>query len=740
MDAFFEYFERNFKLAYKSVTFHFKNYIWFYIAIFLVQTVLGIVGISMQTNSFNAKKTIEERYNSHYAFYYMNTNQVYYLKNAAKYTFKSEHLFDIKEIKEYYDETDKNYKADVYIKFAGDARDDLERFNNKYLKGLESHGKVYSSQTPLFDLESRLSQDGLIYRVYILAVSVCALILFTFLYNIRANNFRFDYGIYMTFGADKKRLLNTSYWEMTVIAILTFVPSVIFSWLITYILSVVNNTAFHINIFGLLGILVLVVGLNVLAVTYSLVKTSVKTPVSLIVSIDNSNMVHSPRMSSELFSKKPLNRITLLSFRRYLKYYSGLIFTSVLFCALFVCIVFCGNLYAQKNSRQLPKFEITYSSKSKYTEDDRHDILAFSGVTGIYKEESTSVMALDEHILVNKSNTKLFANRVNFDDNYVAMDNVSYYAADDEVVEYLKQLDYTGDLSSVLNDDNTIIISDSFNNTTHFDFKVGDKIKLADYYTKIAEPDMYATGKNLLKERLYYYIFKYEEVTVGAVIHNDVADDNLKIYMSNSLYTRKTDKIPEYKTVYVYTDNNLTHLQQNALYEKMLGYFGLKYNNEENTSDVFIDNLYASLDYEIESQKLFDKKIISISCFVLICSGIFWIFSQTLFYSKRTNEFNVLRAIGFTDGKIKKMFYKDALIISGLSLVVYFAMTYLFTFIIYKFFNSWIFLYSFRYMYKISYTALLVGAIMTVLLAFISTMMCYGIYKKRSKIIVPEQE
>ena len=37
MDKLFENLETNIKLAYKSVTFHFKSFIWFYIALFIVQ-------------------------------------------------------------------------------------------------------------------------------------------------------------------------------------------------------------------------------------------------------------------------------------------------------------------------------------------------------------------------------------------------------------------------------------------------------------------------------------------------------------------------------------------------------------------------------------------------------------------------------------------------------------------------------------------------------------------------------
>lgn len=237
MEKISEYIEINFKLAYKSVTFHFKQFVWFYIAIFIVQSFLGIAVISSDINQRNIENSISEKFDSDYVFYYMDTNQKYYLKKAADYVFDNDYLFDIVRIKEYGEEKSRDYKCDVYIKFSVDPEEGLKTFNKKYAPGLEELGEVKSSPTPLFEVDKNISETESVYNLYIIILSAFSFVLLSILYSTRSNNYRFDYGIYMAFGADKKKLLNTCFWEMTVIAILTFVPAVLFSSVLNYVLA-----------------------------------------------------------------------------------------------------------------------------------------------------------------------------------------------------------------------------------------------------------------------------------------------------------------------------------------------------------------------------------------------------------------------------------------------------------------------------------------------------------------------
>ena len=737
MDRLQEYLENNFKLAYKSVTFHFKRFIWFYIALFVVQTLLGIVCFSSRVNNVNVSKITSDSHNSHYVFYYMNADQRHYLERAAIYYFKDDHFFDVKEIKEYGNIKDYDYKCDVYIAFAKAPQKGIERFERKYMEGLEKHGSVFCAPTPLFDLEDNIQKNNSFYNIYLIIIAAFSLILICILYNIRANNYRFDYGIYMSFGADKKKLFNTSFWEMTVIAVLTFVPSILVATLVNYLISFGSDVVFVFKISDCLKVFVLTLIINSLAVLYVITKTAIKTPISLIVSKDNSNFVFSPKTSVNLFAKKTLKRFVNLSMLRYVKYYSVLIVSGIFFAALFVCGIFCAELYTEKTFSHQPQFEVTFTGNNKYTEEDRAYFLEFEGITGTFKETYTPATGLYEHILIPKINTKITANLVSYDKEYFAMDNVDYCATDSEVIEYLKKQKHSGDLESILTQENTIIISDSFNNSTHFNLKPGDKIKLADYYTKTQEPDYMLQGNDLLKERLRCYIFKYTEYTIGAVIH-DNGSKNLKLYMNNQMYEKITDRYADYKTVYLYTDTSLTTTQTDKLYADILRIGRLNFRNDDNSVYVNVKNLYSNFYRKNAEKTCFAIKLTVISVLILLVSAMVWFFSQTLFYGKRHTEFTLLRAIGFTQKNIKKIILREAGLLSAFSLIPYVISSYLFSFLVYKFMNSFLFMYEFRFSFAFSEIALIIGGVCTVVFVFISTYLNYYLYKSKHKTAIPE--
>ena len=56
----------------------------------------------------------------------------------------------------------------------------------------------------------------------LLAVGVVIILL---LYNIRINHFKFTYGIYMSYGADFRKLFSTSIWEIIAVSTVTFLPA-----------------------------------------------------------------------------------------------------------------------------------------------------------------------------------------------------------------------------------------------------------------------------------------------------------------------------------------------------------------------------------------------------------------------------------------------------------------------------------------------------------------------------------
>lgn len=738
MDKLSEYIQNNFKLAYKSVTFHFKRFIWFYIALFIIQTMLGLISISSHINSLNIRETVSKEYSSQYVFYYMNTNQKLYLQKSARYIFKNLKLFKVDEIEDYGEVTDQNYKCNVYISFYEDPEKGLETFNRRYLEHLEKLGQVYSAPTPLFYMNSDIKTNEGQAAFYMLIVSAVSLLVLSILYNIRSNNYRFDYGIYMAFGADKKKLLNTSFWEMTVITLLTFLPSILTAGLINYIFAKQTNSIFDFNIFSCLIVLLIALSVCWISILHIVIKTALKTPNALIISANNSNYVISPRVSVDLLQTKSLAKVARLSRRRYLKYYVSVIFSGVVFSAIFSTLVFCSNLYSQKLNHDDPEFTVQFSTPSVYSEKIRQSYLSLEGIEGTFKESFTPADGLLEHMLVNKENTGISAQLLKYDDDFYVMDNINYHAADSEVLDFLSSKEHTGDLSSIFQNNKTVIISDSFSNTTHFKFAPGDKIYLADFIERKSEPFGILAGKDLLKERLKCYTFSYTEYTVGAVIHNDCSNEKMKIFFNADSYRDLTGNSPSYDTVHLYMDDKATSKNANEVFSTLLYQNLNNCRDSKNTVTAFTINNYSLLKKQIETNELSIPKILATSYFILILSALIWFFSQFLFYGKRNNEFNLLRAIGANNAEIRKIFLQDSIMISIIAVISYFILSTTFCFAAFKLFNSWIFGYSLRFSFDLPAEALIIGGTATLLFAFVSTFITYFSFRKNNISSIPE--
>ena len=737
MDKFLEYIETNVKLAYKAVTFHFKQYVWFYITLFIVQCMFGTVLITHNTANNVTKEQLNKSYDSHYMFYYLNTDQMLYLKKSSQYVFADEYIYDITHSEIIGKETDKNCKYNIGITFAGDPEEYYARFSFKFMNTLKQLGDVNCEPTPLFSVNSYISGLNAQKVYYLVFLSVLSVLLLSVLYGIKVNNYRFDYGIYMVFGADKRKLLKTSFWEMTVIALLTFIPSLVFSAIVSYLITGRAFGLFGITLVNTLLLLVISLAINAAAISLEVIRTSKKKPIDLIISADNSNYVHSPRISVDILKNKSLFKTLRLSMLRYFKYYISTILAGVFFTATFVALFLCRNMYLQKQTDSVKQFKLELYNGYTYTEQDRLDLLAIDGIAGTVKEHSTSAGELNEHILVKKENTRPNSDLANYDKHYDAMDNVSYVAADVEVIEQLKNTDHIGDLNSVLSSDHTVIITDSFTNKTMLEFKPGDKIKIADYLGKTDDVTPMLVGNDLLKEKLKCNLYGYKEYTVGAVLKNATSNNNIKVYLPVDEYEILTGKNVEYTSIDLYVDSNISDKSVNALYNKLISHVSNKYNKGKEIN-AFIINTYGNEKNSISKNNHNDILLGFIAVMLVVFSQLVWVFSQNLFFKKRSNEFSVMRTIGFKMSEIRKIHVYEGVVLALVGCIIYFILSYLICFAIKGFMNSLLFGYSYRYLTGIPTTVLIIGAIFTLCCGIISTYIPYVIYKRKSNNTIPE--
>ena len=111
-------------------------------------------------------------------------------------------------------------------------------------------------------------------------VSVVILIL---LYNIRINHFKFTYGIYMSFGADSKKLFGTCFWEILIISGLTLIPSAIIATVADFLFFEVAGYSYHFAPYLMLFAVLFMVPVVMIAVYLPVKATAVKPPLKLLL-------------------------------------------------------------------------------------------------------------------------------------------------------------------------------------------------------------------------------------------------------------------------------------------------------------------------------------------------------------------------------------------------------------------------------------------------------------------------
>ena len=188
--------------------FNFKQYVSFFAALFIIQTFYGLIAVSNANNNVIEYQHVQDEYDYHMVLRDLNEDQYLYLENNSAAVFKNDTIFKILRY-----EQNRNYMAaqnryDMYLYFVRDKDISCERFYNKYLEPLKSLGREGESfvitETPLlrFEHNEQSNLSSFIFTtLLLLAVSI---FLLTALYNIRVNQYKFTYGVYMTFGADFK--------------------------------------------------------------------------------------------------------------------------------------------------------------------------------------------------------------------------------------------------------------------------------------------------------------------------------------------------------------------------------------------------------------------------------------------------------------------------------------------------------------------------------------------------------
>lgn len=641
-----------------------------------------------------------------------------------------------------------------------------QRFTNTKMFKETITSLVTVQETPYLQAFRTQATNNTVTVLLCVLITAIGSVMFAILFNTVVNHFKFSYGVYMTFGANFRKLLANAISEMLVINVMTFIPSFVFSILITYFLTMRAGYGVSVIWYPMFLSLFCSAILTAIAVIFVIKRLSVQTPDKLIRSVNNVGLITSPRFSKRIGDKGFPVKSEFLSLKRFVKYIVSLVLSTVVFAALY-----CGGVYAmqmqeEKESVRMPQFNLIFPTTSiqydpavtsdteittespdgeeeeilppllerpeGYTYDStvKEHLYSIDGVEYIVKDRGVSALDLNSHILIPSNKLTLAGKNMGAksSDGSYGLCNISYKLCDAEVFDNIafKGGRVSGDIDSVINDPYVIAISDSINNSRAIKLKVGDTIRVSVSSRLIrrvpSEPRV--SYSDYMETFLRCYHYTYVELTVGAIVSDLPVGSEFPLYMNAATFEEVTRQQAYFANVSVYLKEGLSPIEiqrvQLELYDKQQFY------------KMAVENTDAATNRAVQHLKNYPGIILYISLLLLFVSVLIMTLNQTLFYQMRKQELDIYLCLGSNFKYIRRLFLVDALFFAALSSVVYTLFSYIVTAITFKIVNLNVTASLVRYRYALPTDAYIFGLAVVFLAGFFSVMLSYMIFKKKS--------
>ena len=390
MGKVLSYLKRNLKLAFKTVTYQFRQYLCFYIALFIVEMLFGIVVMTANNTAYLKKTSTDMEYDYHIVLTGLNKNQYDYMRKLDKSGYKGPSKGEIAPLQPVGENkavefVGKKQIGDTYeVRYIfkdgqdTDIKELYERFKDLYIDDLTRLQSRNWSATlsPRYysDIGSTgAASDCVIWLLVLLGASVITLVL---LYGIRINHFKFMYGIYTSFGADTKKLFGTCFWELYVISFLTLIPAGAASTVLSWLFFSQSALAYQFAPWLILYAPLFMLPVTAVSVFLPIKTTAIQSPVKLLLAEDNSNLVTAPYTSSSMKVKCFTSSYEKIGVSRFRRYVAQLVLSSVLMSALFVWISFYCGIYQHGMEAEREEFTVSFpqhevtGTKTVVTETD----------------------------------------------------------------------------------------------------------------------------------------------------------------------------------------------------------------------------------------------------------------------------------------------------------------------------------------------------------------------------------
>ena len=673
------------------MTYNFREFVGIYIAMIVVQLLLGVWTLSAYTNYYANDELFDNNYS--YDLTVTGSNQtIANLSNVLRYeVMASDATFS--------DFVPMGNTIGITLK-----NGDFDPFYEEFLRDLYEDEAISYTLTPKYVYHSEIQGEIILSSVLIGIVAFlmgCAIL--SVIYSVRTNHYKFQYGIYMTFGADKKMLGSIAMNELIAVGAITLIPSAILSYLLTLIVYRGSGVRIVLSVPQLLIYILLSVAVILVSAGASLGGLFLKPPVSLITTADNSNFVSSPRRSFNLFAKNmPLHYETFSAWR-FRKYIARLVLGAVIFSVIFVTGVYCANMIRTENDAPSEELVISYrfstmvnDSRLEANSDARYIIPELVNIENVEKatiEQSKSFANRVDHLLVKPGTeyggTGFTVASLNEADGYTRATNNCRYVCVDElalaIYESLYDVEYLDgyDAESLLNDEGLIIVSEGLYGAKRFDFEPGDNVVVADMTSIDTQLPVVSDPLELLGHQITHCSFKYTEYTVGAVINDTDATESIIIGMNPDTYHKTTGEKRAISEIKVYVSSNVSLEEISALRREVEELMSSYPSWKVKTTDAAV---YAIVDDRLNLPGL----LYLMSALVLMISPVVWIFSQVMFYKKREPEFRTLGHIGATMKEILGIHIVSGCIIFVVGFIANFILSRLLCYIIYRIFTGFL--------------------------------------------------
>lgn len=795
MEILTNYLKKNIKLAYKSVLFHFKQYLCFYVALFIIQFLFGIIMMSTVSSNHLRKVEVEEKYDYHVCLVGITYPQYAAIRYNNEVVRSEDRV------------SDGNTVYDVYCYFDGNCEEGYATFSDDYLQTIqgEKFGNIIinTSFSPLYELQSETENNNLVCILLLIALLLVGILILLLLYNIRINHFKFTYGIYMSYGADFRKLFETSVWEMLMIGTITLIPAAIAATVTDWLFFVVSGFSYYFSPWCMLLALPFASIATFFAVYIPIKRSAVKPPLELLLAEDNSNLVISPRLSFNMTNRKFPTSYNFFSAIRFRKYNIQIVLSSVIFAVLFIFSVFGSSVYSYYLNMESPEYVVSFNQQTvTWTETNTYEVdvtqeavlvynkhgatseeylayqdtskyriegdpakimqdkctiyeivseevevtgkvgdtfdsakaeelLAIPGVTGLYKSCSYRAYNLTSHVALPSQYVKDSADMLSIDGTSYTQ-NAIYYATDDDIVNYLMtNYEYTGDPTMILNNED----QDKHYVIVTNSVNNIDTMTLqpGDYVTIGTLVEMYgSTDEPITGNEFMKFLIENGEYDYTKFVVCAVID-NITTASNYPLFISEADYHLVTGLYPIYT-NVSVYVDQSL---------------DSDQLDVLTENLRTwSEKYTYTSvtlkNALEDKHatlsqcryplLLAVALTILAVSPLFWFFSQIMFYGKRDKEFDLLRGMGATESEIRGLFVRDGAFYACFGCLVVLIFGAIGVYGIHRlalFLLSGGSTFRVKYLFEVPWFGFSVGLLVTALCGFLSSMIPYSVNKKR---------